>query len=59
MARIPIVNPDSGKSTSLWYSNRDGGSVRHEDVYQTDRNGNTQTTNLHYDPKTGTLHPKS
>jgi len=57
MSKHPVVTSD-GRETKLWYSDRDGGSVGHEDVYKTDKNGRTQETNLHYDPKTGELHRK-
>jgi hypothetical protein len=57
MAKHPVVT-ENGRCTNLWYSDRDGGSVRHEDVYTTDQNGNTKETNLHYDPETGKLHDK-
>ncbi len=57
MARHPVITED-GRPTKMWYSDNDGGSIGHEDVYITDKNGNTKETNLHYNPKTGELHPK-
>jgi hypothetical protein len=57
MAKHPVIT-ENGRATNLWYSTQDGESVGHEDVYRTDKNGNTKETNLHYNPKTGELHHK-